>query len=201
MKLGNPISTHDGWRLRACLAWVILWFVPPGLAEDGSQLAPFFGVYVGQAEVFDGNGDLREVRDLDVSIVPEKLGGFRVEGISVRLVDGRRDVGGVKRWMFDSRFERDKEGRLIESTRSSLFARKESVDLLSGTALRWARVEDDVLSVYSMAILENGRYELQIYERRLTELGLDISFRRLVDEELQTYAEGTTIRVKTLTEE
>jgi hypothetical protein len=180
---------------------VILWFAPPAPAADDSPLAPFFGVYVGQAEVFEGNGDLREVRDLDVSIVPEKLGGFRVEGISVRLVDGRRDVGGVKRWMFDSRFERDKKGRLIESTRSSLFARKESVDLLSGAALRWAWVRDDVLSVYSMAILEDGRYELQIYDRRLTELGLDIFFRRLVDEELQTYAEGTTIRVETLTED
>lgn len=183
------VSRPLGWVL-ALSFWVM---ASCAYAED--SLEPFFGEYVGQAELFNSDGSLREVRDLDISISPEKMGGFSAAWISVRLVDGRRDVDGVKRWVQESHFERDKEGRLIESTRSSLFARKSKADLLSGETLRWARVDGNVLSVYSMAVLEDGRYELQIYDRSLTELGLDLSFRRLVDEELQIYAIGKTVRV------
>jgi hypothetical protein len=174
---------------------MLFFWVALTCAHAEGSLEPFFGVYVGRAELFNPDGSLREVRDLDISISPEKMDGFNAAWISVRLVDGRRDVDGVKRWVQESHFERDQEGRLIESTRSSLFARKSKVDMLAGDTLRWARVDGDVLSVYSMAVLEDGRYELQIYDRSLTDLGLDLSFQRLVDEALQTYAIGKTVRV------
>jgi hypothetical protein len=45
----------------------------------------------------------------------------------------------------------------------------------------WARIQQDTLSVYSLVVLESGAYQLQVYDRILTPLGMDIQFRRYDD--------------------
>ena len=42
--------------------------------------------------------------------------------------------------------------------------------------------------------LEDGRYELQVYDRTLTDIGLDIKFQRIVDGEVMRQITGTTAR-------
>ena len=41
-----------------------------------------------------------------------------------------------------------------------------------------------------------ARYELQIYDRVLTDIGIDIVFQRIVDGELVRQIKGSTVRVK-----
>ena len=60
--------------------------------------------------------------------------------------------------------------------------------------MRWTRVEDNVLHTYSFIVLEDGRYELQVYQRILTDLGMDIRFERVVDGEVIRRVTGKTVR-------
>ncbi len=52
--------------------------------------------------------------------------------------------------------------------------------------MAWASVRGRTLGVYAINVLEDGHYELRVFERTLTELGMDISFIR--------YSDGLPIR-------
>ena len=58
---------------------------------------PFVGSYVGTAQVLGPDGEVTEERDMDITITKETGGGFRIVWINVTLIDGRRDVPGVRR--------------------------------------------------------------------------------------------------------
>ena len=190
--------------LRSVLGPVLIVFVlllpaAQGLAQQQQpdlSLSDFFGVYVGRAQLFGADGSVAQERDLDIVIQPGKRGGFRIDWTTVKLVDGRRDVPGVKRWQASSVFEGQEDGRFVEDTRGSLFAKKKKTDLLAGGSLRWARVIGATLNVVSFAILEDGRYELQTYKRIRTETGLDIEFRRIVDDELAYSLSGSAVKME-----
>jgi len=181
------------------LAFVLALFCGVGFADDhipDLPLEDFFGVYVGRAQVFGPEGTVVEERDLDIVITPGKRRGFHIDWITVRLVDGRRDVPGVKRRRLQSVFEDEQDGRFVEDMRGSLFAKRKKRDLMAGDALRWARILGNTLSVYSFGILEDGRYEMQVYQRTRTDLGLDIRFRRVVDDELTRSISGSAVKVE-----
>ena len=57
------------------------------------------------------------------------------------------------------------------------------------------------LHVYSFVVLEDGSYELQVYDRALTDIGLDIRFQRIVDGQLMREITGTTARANLEPEE
>jgi hypothetical protein len=67
--------------------------------------------------------------------------------------------------------------------------------------VRWASLDEKALHVYSFVVLEDGRYELQVYDRRLTDIGLDIRFQRIVDDEVVREIRGTTARANVGPEE
>jgi hypothetical protein len=179
------------------LLWVLL-FALAGVTPAGARdlaIEDFYGVYVGRARVLDGAGKLLGERDLDISIEPGRLGGFRVSWISVELVQGRRDVPGVERRMLESVFRGARDGYYAEDTRRTLFARRQDVDLLEGDVMRWARILGNVLSVYALALTEDGGYEVQAYDRIRTEAGMEISFRRIVNDQVVLVVEGQAVRV------
>ena len=62
--------------------------------------------------------------------------------------------------------------------------------------MRWATIDNGVMTVYSMAISENGGSELQVYRRTLTEKGMDISYLRMLDETVELRMEGTLVRAQ-----
>jgi hypothetical protein len=45
-------------------------------------------------------------------------------------------------------------------------------------------------------VLEDGRYELQVYDRILTDIGLDIVYQRFDDGELVRQIKGKTVRAE-----
>jgi hypothetical protein len=67
---------------------------------------------------------------------------------------------------------------------------------MRGHAVRWAGIDGDALHVYSFVVLEDGRYEFQLYDRILTDIGLAIEFRRFDDGALVRQIHGGTVRVE-----
>jgi hypothetical protein len=180
---------------------LMLAFAEPAATAAGN-LEPFFGTYVGVAEVKDvRGGDIRQ-RDMDIVIEPYKQGGFRIHWVNVSLVDGKRAVPGVERRVQTVLFEpAEDRGFFVEVADSSPFRERGEMQPMGGDPVRWASLDEEGLHVYSFMVLEDGRYELQIYDRTLTDIGLDIRFQRIVDGELVREVTGTTARADLQPEE
>ena len=171
------------------------WLAGDGARAQEGALAPFFGTYVGVAEVQEADGEVSERRHMDIVIEPYDEAGFRLEWVNVSLVDGRRDVPGVERRVQAVYFEPAEAGDFfVESAEENPFREREQTEPMRGDPVRWARIDGDQLEVYSFVVRDDGRYEMQIYERSLTGQGMDIEFQRLVDGELVRRIVGTTAR-------
>jgi hypothetical protein len=179
-------------------ALAILGLLAAGDADAApAELERFFGAYVGVATVEDlKTGEVRQ-RDMDIVIEPYRDDGFAIRWINVTLVDGRRDVPGVERRVQNVLFEKA-EGRdmYVEVTANNPFREREETRPLHGDPVRWASLDDDTLHVYAFVVAEDGTYELQIYDRVLTEKGIDIVFQRIVDDEVLRRITGTTARAE-----
>ena len=181
----------------AGLALSVILLVGHGYGQSAlaSDLSPFVGTYVGQATVEDLITGERQQRDLDITVVPHRGDGLRIDWITVGLVDGRRDVPGVKRWSQTALFEpKDGSGFMVEVGRSDLFRERQATVPIKGDPVRWTRVDGDVLHTCSFMVLEDGRYEMQIYQRILTDIGMDIRFERIVDGDVVRQVTGRTAR-------
>jgi hypothetical protein len=181
-------------RLSAALALMALTLAAPAGARAAS-LEPLFGTYVGVAQVEDiAKGDVRQ-RDMDIVIEPYKQGGFKIQWVNVSLFNGKRAVPGVERRVQNVLFEPAQDrGFFIEAAESSPFREREETRPMRGDPVRWASLDDQGLHVYSFVVLEDGRYELQVSDRTLTDIGLDISFQRIVDGAVMRRVTGTTAR-------
>jgi hypothetical protein len=164
-------------------------------AARGASLEPFFGTYVGVAEVADLKaGDVRQ-RDMDIVIEPYKQGGFRIHWVNVTLVDGQRAAPGVERRVQTVLFEpAEDRAFFVEVAEANPFRERGETRPMRGDPVRWASLDDQGLHLYAFVVLEDGSYELQIYDRWLTDIGLDINFRRVVDGKVVREITGTTAR-------
>ncbi len=159
------------------------------------QLTDYFGAYVGVAEVRDAADRVIEERDMDIVITPFRRGGFNIRWVNVTLVDGRRDLPGVQRRGAEVTFEpKERTGFFVEARVASVFTQREEIEPMAGDPVRWAKLDADGLHVFSFVVLPNGRYELQIYTRRMTDDGLDLFFERVVDGATLRRIEGRTVR-------
>lgn len=164
----------------------------PASAQD---LSRFFGSFVGSATVEDPKTGVEQVRDLDIVVSPYHKDGLQIDWVTVGLVDGRRDVPGVKRWAQTAMFKpADGKNFMIEVGEGSLFKERGDMEVIKGDPVRWTRIEDNILHACSFVLLEDGRYELQVYQRTLTEIGMDILFERIVDGEVIRRVTGSTVR-------
>lgn len=161
------------------------------------DLTPFFGAFVGVAEVQDlPSGDTRQ-RDMDIVIQPYHDDGFRIQWVNVTLVDGRRDVPGVERRVQRVLFEpADDRNFYIEVEEGNPFREREETRPMRGDPVRWASLDGDRLHVYAFVVGEDGTYELQVYDRVLTDKGIDIDFQRIVDDVVVRRISGTTARAE-----
>ena len=167
-----------------------------GLAAEAPAASdPLIGAYVGRAREVDLRTGNEVDRDIDIVIEPADSGGLRISWVNVTLVDGRRDVPGVKR--------RSDEVLLVPAPDRQFFLAgggydpfqaKQEVDPSRGDPLRWGMRRGDTLEVYSFAILDDGTYELQAYRRRLSGDGLDVAFERVVDGKVVRRMVGHAVR-------
>lgn len=194
----RPRLTATGAAAASLLALVL--GASPG--ASAASLEPFFGSYVGVAEVKGPEaGDTRQ-RDMDIVIEPYKRGGFKIHWVNVSLVDGKRAAPGVERRVQTVLFEpAEDRDFFVEAAENNPFRERDETRPMRGDPVRWASLDDEGLHVYSFVVLEDGQYELQVYDRTLTDIGLDIRFQRIVDSELVREITGTTARANMEPEE
>lgn len=166
-----------------------------GWAQTGIER--FFGSYVGSGVAERVGGTGTEQRDMDVTFESYKDDGFTLKWITVvRGEQGERAGAGVRRREIEENFLRSDENPnlYILAPRGGLFQKAELPNPLKGEPMRWATIQNDTLSVYSLGITENGRSEMQIFHRTLTETGMDVSFVRLADENIELRVVGRLVR-------
>lgn len=181
-------------RALAVAAVLALTLVRPA---DAAGIDAFFGAFVGVAEVKDLETGETHQRHMDIVIEPYQKTGFRIRWTNVTLVDGRRDVPGVERRVQEVLFKASGEsGLFVAVPRPDPFREADPHEPLRGDAVRWARIDGNHLHVLSFVILDDGSYELQDYDRALTDDGIDIVFRRIVDGVRVREITGSTVRAE-----
>jgi len=172
-----------------------LWPLPGYEASAAELLKPFFGAYVGVAQVEDLKTGAIEQRDMDIVIEPFRKNGFQIHWVNVTLVDGRRDLPGVQRRVQTALFEPAANAQFyVEVEEGSVFREKQATRPMQGDPVRWAWVDGDQMHVGAFVVLDDGRYELQTYDRVLTDKGIDILFERIVDGAVVRRIRGSTAR-------
>ena len=174
--------------------------LPIGLGGAlAADLERFYGTYVGSGAAEQLFANTTDQRDLDVTVEPYKENGFSIKWITVtRGADGQRTDDGVKRNEIEEDFVpfEDRPNVFVLDARGGLFQKSELPNPLRGEPMRWAKVDGDEMTVFSMAIRDDGGAELQIYRRRLTERGMDVSFLRMHDDALEVRMQGSLVRTE-----
>lgn len=190
---------HATRTLLGATAFLAACIILTGGAHADEVVEKFFGNYVGAGNAVILDKDRREIRDLDVTVERFKNEGFTLKWITViRDAEGGRTGADVKRREVEENFipVEDKENVFVLSPKGGLFQKSELPNPLRGDAVRWAAIEDNAMTVYSLAINEHGGSELQVYRRSLTDKGMAISFMRLQDEDVKVRMSGELVRTK-----
>lgn len=169
-------------RAAAPLAALALLAVAPAAAQDVEEFAPpevalsdFAGTWTGESVVLgpDVPDAAVESRDLNVVITPRD-GGFHILWTAV-VLRGAPDDPEVER--------REAIIEFAPTDRDHVFRNVVSGNPLEGEVLSWARLHGRTLSVYRMRLNEHGGYEVAVYDRTLTDDGMDLHYQRFRDGE------------------
>lgn len=161
------------------------------------QLERFTGQYVGTAQVLDPDGAVIEERHMDIEIARHKNDGLQIHWYNVILVDGRRDLPGVRRNSNEVILvPHTAPGYYVESDKSSPFREKRELAATKGDPIRWAVIDENTIYFYSFQKLPDDRYEMQTYIRRMNDVGLELDFERIVDGKSRRVIKGKTVRAQ-----
>ena len=143
------------------------------------EIDPFVGEYSGSAEV--NGGDTKEMRDMSVQISKNEE-GFTVGWEStIHRADGR-----VKKKSYSIDFiPTDRENIFSSAMKTNVFGHAVPLDPMVGDPYVWSRITGDTLTVFSLHVDEEGGYEMQQYNRTLTEGGLQLEFQRIRNGNIQ----------------
>ncbi|KAA3624928.1 MAG: hypothetical protein DWQ08_09835 [Proteobacteria bacterium] len=133
----------------------------PGFASDYDR---FVGEFTGMFIPVDA--EKGEVRDLGVTI-REINNGINISWVTTTFDD---DAQKTKKYSIDF-LETERENILKAAQRKNLFGGRDPLDPMKGEPFAWARINNETLSVYVMLITDDGGYELQTYDRTLTQNG------------------------------
>ncbi len=139
------------------------------LAAD-LPLKAFFGVWSGSGLARNEESDYfgLTIRDLDVTIQGNGK-GFTLGWTTVLREGGDPKNAKVKRKSESLNFQ--------PTARPGIYAPSESSrDPVGGGRTIWARVKDQTITVNTLSVLDDGGFELQRYDRTLTDLGLELDF-------------------------
>ena len=176
-------------------AWIAL--LGPDVRAQQHDLDDFVGTYLGYAEVWDAAGVSEGVREMTVMVEPYRRDGLSIRWMSIDLVDGRRDQAGVTFREDEVLLSHDdRDGFLSAETRYRPFEQERERRPLTGDVVRWAQLDGPDLIVWSFLVLADGRYELQRYNRRLTEDGMALEFERVIDGVVDRRSTGFARRVE-----
>ncbi|PPR56959.1 MAG: hypothetical protein CFH10_02240 [Alphaproteobacteria bacterium MarineAlpha4_Bin2] len=156
------------------------------VAQD-LPIGAFFGSFKGSgvAENKDSVYFGVTVRDLDVTIAPTK-NGFRVNWTTVIRKGGHPNNPRVRR--------KEQSAVFVPTGKPGVYYAVDLADPLQGGKYVWSRIAKQTLYVYALLIDDQGRYDMQIYERTLRASGMDFLFRRVFDGEPVRTVKGKLIK-------
>jgi hypothetical protein len=166
----------------------LLFLMSFGTLLQANGIAPFAGTYSGETS-FETNGETQR-RDLSTTIIPTDE-GFVLSWTSVTY----KSDGRTKEAKYTIEFvPSPREGIYGSAMKVNVFGKRQPLDPLNGEPFVWTRIAGDTFSTYSLFITESGEYEMQEYHRKLVEGGLELTFRRLRDGQIQREIEAFLAR-------
>ena len=154
---------------------VICLFLIFALPANAAEIDKFIGAYAGK---FVGDIDGQESkRDLKVKI-EEIDDGFNASWKTTTFKSSKKKT---KEYSIDFQ-ETDRDHIYEAAQKKNVFGGKEPLDPMKGDPYFWARIEGKKLTVFAMVVTEDGGYEMQTYDRVLTDSkDLDLTFLRVRD--------------------
>lgn len=163
-------------RLVLLLAMFLGGALPVANAGAPDPIRSFVGEYQGHS--IEDSESVLTVHDIDVRITRFD-GGFTVEWNTVT----RNANGKAERSKYSVNFVPTRREHIFASAMApNLFGKQVPLNPLEGEPFMWARIMGPTLSVYAMFVTESGGHDMQIYERTLTEGGMQLKIQRLRDE-------------------
>lgn len=165
--LGRPLHV-----IASALA-VSAFFLFTAISASASDITPFVGDYTGSAEVVDADGTATP-RDMSVSIHKNRQ-GFNISwSTTTYKADGR-----IKDEKYSVDFQSTARPDVYSAAmKRNVFGHEVPLDPMAGEPFVWGRIDVDTLTVFSLFIDAHGGYELQQFDRTLTDGGLNLSFSR-----------------------
>lgn len=159
-------------------------------ASAETSIEAFYGKYTGQA-VTTGEDEFSK-RDLSVHIKPAGKDKFTIHWITfTRSASGKR-----KRKEYSISFKpSDRKNVFASAMKKNLFGKSVPMDPLKGEPYVWARIHGKTLTVHAMLITDDGGYEMQVYDRTLTEGGMDLKFSRVRDGKTLKQITGSLLKL------
>lgn len=153
------------------------------------SIQPFIGDYTGHSIASESELDKR---DLGVSIKKKKK-GFSVTWTTIT----QRASGKTKKKTYSIDFQSTKRDSIYASAmKTDVFGGRVPLDPIKGDPYVWARIDGNTLTVHAMIVTDDGGYEMQVYDRTLSDGGLKLKFSRIRDGQPLKLIEGTLIRSK-----
>ncbi len=175
------------WPVLA-LVFIVVPLAGAGAQTNDLSIAAFYGKWTG-AGVSESEGSLYfrlSTRDLDVTIEPSGP-GFEVNWTTVQRQRGAPDDPTPERKSTAIRF--------VPTDRAGVWRASGSSDPLVDETYAWARIRGQTLTVHTLAIGDDGGYEMQVYNRTLTPLGMTLGFVAFRDAEERRTAKGRLVKI------
>ncbi|WP_300030510.1 hypothetical protein [uncultured Roseobacter sp.] len=145
-----------------------------------ADISRFTGSYEGSADVVSADGTTRP-RDMSVEIDATD-DGYRVSWTSTTY----RPNGTSKEKSYSIEFvPSDRADVYASAMKRNVFGHSVQLDPMKGEPYVWSRIDGDTLSVYSLFVAEDGGYEIQQFNRTLTEGGLKLEYQSVRNGEIQ----------------
>lgn len=184
IRLRTIISGRTTMRLRIAIALLLLGFaangalgqVPPPPVPKNLPLTAFYGLFRGSgiAESEDNPQFRTAMRETQVEIRPADAGGFSVAW-STTAPRGNPNQPTQKTKTTQAVFK--------PTARAGVFEAATPANPIAGGDLMWARLQRQTLTVYAMTTTDDGRYEMQKWERTLQGTGMLMVYTRVSDGE------------------
>lgn len=165
------ISVFRSLTIRRMMVGLILVVFAQSALADASD---FVGEYAGSADVVsaDGNSTKRDM-SVEISLADD---GFVVGWTSISY----KSDGRIKEKSYSIDFiPTDRPNVFAAAQKKDVFGHLVQLDPMKGEPFVWARIIKDTMTVYSLFVNDDGGYEMQQFDRTLTEGGLQLEFTRV----------------------
>lgn len=152
------------------------------------SLAAFEGRWEGTA-VSENNTSVNfpiTSRDMDVEIRPKSDKSFIVTWRT--LLRQKGEPGAPDEVL------KETTRTFVPTANGKIWHAANKADVYQGGTVSWATLKGQNLTVYSMAMNAKGGYDMLVYSRILTGLGMKLDFKAIRDGDIRRTAKGTLIR-------